>query len=339
MGTSRIMSGMAALSIVAGALLVIPTAANAADQVIELDCSVANYGGTELYMTDGDTLTITTTNCDLGYASDYYSGDRADHLADFDTDVLAIDGDTTVTYTANSHGVANYWAGIGFEGSGGSAVVFFYVWPYLDDPRGTLRESTTIDLTESAVGDLDFTEVSEDLGMNGFAHHIFGYPECSVEAGTHAYATVDVQVAEAGWYTLRTYSADGTFAGPPTVLILDTLASGAPAESTTLACSDGRPFAGFLPDFHAITENQAEISMMLQPGTYRAVLADEQAGSAADIAGNADIGPVVFEVWSDAPPAELAETGVRAGELMPAGVALMVMGVAILALRRVRRRA
>ena len=339
MGITRIFWGMAALSIVAGTLLVIPTPAHAANQVIELDCSVINSGGTELYMTDGDTLTITTTNCDLGYASDYYSGERSDHLADFDTDILAIDGDTTVTYTANSHGLPNYWAGIGFEGSGGSAVVFFYVWPYLDDPRGTLRESLTIDLAQMAEGDLDFTEVSEDLGMNGLAHHIFGDPECSVEAGTHAYTTVDVQVSAAGWYTLRTFSEGGIFAGPPTVLILDTLDSGVPAPVTTLACSDGRPFAGWMPDFRAITENQAEVSMMLQPGTYRAVLASERAGSAADIAGYENIGTVVLEVWSDAPMVELAETGGRASGSMLVGVALTALGFAVLALRRARRRA
>lgn len=316
-----------------GAALVMPTAATAANYGITIDCadSTADY---DVDLVEGDTLQITLVNCTSGVTAT-----QGDGLDGFTEDLNTITGDAVVHYTA---GGENTYSTITFADEVDSDFLYINVYPIVDDPSGALLATEDVTIAGGTVMTIP--------GDPGDEYNLADNSDCTLESGPHPYSVLHVTITEAGDYTFRIVgSASEVPAGDeesaasddPYLAVYGDFDPANP-DANVVGCNDDRDSDAFSTSGQTLQNLYSEFGATFEPGNYTLVLTGYGSFAEADwVFGDQTS---TFELWGPeggltvgAPEVtELAETGARASELMPVGIALMIAGVAVMAIRRAR---
>lgn len=338
-----------------GSLLAFPVAANAAALTVTVDCAVDEWP--DVTMRSGDTLTITTINCDRGVTDwnvddiSLYSQDPATVTSDL------TGGDTLVVTSPSQPGVGiDDW--IGFN-----STEDFYIEldieliPDVADPSGSLitAQDATIDGTSPET--LDFTSVDlwwdENDHSVGGEHFVGGNEdECDVIAGHHEFGTVEFNVSTAGTYTFRIVGvtpsdpdvdpdAEGNYPTSDPYLALYSGFDANSPDDNVVGCNDDRDYTSYNSDDVMLDRQWSEFSAELEPGNYTLVYTSWGVYEdwAAETEGLDQVAH--FEFWGPAGGLSighnLASTGTNAvTPLNGLGLVLILAGAGLLVARRVR---
>ncbi|MFM2412711.1 MAG: hypothetical protein RLZZ587_1044 [Actinomycetota bacterium] len=352
MSVSKIFGVAGSALLAVGSLLAFPVAANAAALSVTIDCSVNE--DVDIFMRSGDTLTITTVNCDLGI-TDYEIDDSSLYSLDLETVTSDLTGGSTLVVSSpDEPGVGiNDW--IGFESAEDYYIdVDIDLYPDVADPSGVLITTgdATIDGSNPAV--LDFSEIDMpyDFDPEMGEHFVGGNTdECDVVAGMHEYGILEFHVTEAGEYTFRIVdvnpadpdvddSASTSYPTDDPYLALYSDFDSNNPDDNVVGCNDDRDFRSYNSDDVLLDRQWSEFATDLEPGNYTLVYTSW--GTFDDWADETEglDQTVTFEFWGPEGGLELgalADTGTNAVTPLNAlGFMLILAGAGLLIARRVR---
>jgi hypothetical protein len=327
-----------------GSLLAFPVAANAAALTVTVDC--ATDEDVAVTMEPGDTLTVTTVNCDYGIADwDLDDGSLYSlELADVDADLTG-GSELVVSSPVAGVGISDW---IEFQGVDYYVTLDIDLIPNVADPSGTLITTGDATIDGTSAPTLDFTSSS-----NEFNEHFVGglEDECDVIAGMHEYGTLEFHVSESGEYTFRIVgvdpvdpdvdeSASGSYPTDDPYLALYSSFDPNSPDDNVVGCNDDREFTSYNSDDVLLDRQWSEFAADLEPGNYTLVYTSWQTYDdwAAETEGLDQT--VTFEFWGPAGGLELgtlADTGTNAvTPLNGLGFVLILAGAGLLIARRVR---
>lgn len=351
MHVRKILGVLGSSLLAVGSLLSFPGAANAAALTVIIDCSVNE--DVDVLMRAGDTLTITTVNCEEGI-DEASIDDPSLYSLDLATVTSDITGGTPLVVSSpDEPGVGiNDW--IVFRGSGSYIELDIDLIPVVPDPSGVLITTGDASIDGSTPPVLDFSEVDQPYDFDPqLGEHFVGgnFDECDVVAGMHEYGTLEFHVTEAGEYTFRVVDVDpadpdvddSAATSYPTTdpyLALYSDFDSANPDNNVVGCNDDRDFRSYNSEDVLLDRQWSEFVADLEPGNYTLVYTSWNTFDdwAAETGGLDQT--VTFEFWGPEGGltlGALAETGTNAvTPLNGLGFMLILAGAGLLIARRVR---